>query len=72
MYNTHLHGEIVSEFAEGQRVALRPHCDDWMRGDRFGTVQSVGLTRVYVRLDRSQRLRPVHPSNLAHMAAETL
>lgn len=71
MYNTHTYGETVSEFADGQRVSLRPCCDDWMRGDRFGTVESIGRTRVYVRLDRSLRLRPVHPSNLAIMAAES-
>ncbi len=72
MYISHVYGESVTEFSEGQRVALRPSCDAWMRGDRFGAVESVGRTRVYVRMDRSQKLRPIHPSNLAHMAAGAL
>lgn len=70
MHNTHVYGTEVSDFSAGQRVSLRPCSDDWMRGDRFGSVESVGRTRVYVRLDRSQRLRPIHPSNLAPMASE--
>ena len=72
MYNTHVYGQAVAEFCEGQRVALRPSSDAWMRGDRFGTVESVGRTRVYFRMDRSQTLRPMHPSNLAHMAEGAL
>lgn len=68
MYNTHVYGETVEEFSEGQRVALRPCSDAWFRGDRYGAVYSVGQTRVYVILDKSQRKYPAHPSNLAHMA----
>uniref|UniRef100_A0AAU8GNY4 Uncharacterized protein n=1 Tax=Mycobacterium phage Pharb TaxID=3136626 RepID=A0AAU8GNY4_9VIRU len=70
MYNTHVYGEAVAEFAEGARVALRPCSDAWMRGDRFGEVVEVGRTRVYVRLDRSGRRYPARPSDLAHMAAD--
>lgn len=67
MHNTHTYGESVNDFQPGQRVALRPSCDDWWRGDRYGNVSHVGRTRVYVLLD-SGRKRPIHPSNLAFMS----
>lgn len=65
--NTHVYGVSVSDFVIGQRVALRPCCDDWMRGDRYGTVSSIGRTRVYVALDSGRR-RPVLPDNLAFIS----
>lgn len=53
-------------------------CDEWMQGDRFGTVVGTGLPTLYrdrggrqsisrpvrVKLDRSGRVRRFHFSNL--------
>jgi len=43
----------------GTRVEIHPRFDDWMRGDRFGTVVEVISRgeRVRVRLDKSGNLR---------------
>lgn len=64
---------------KGQRVELHPATDDWMRGDRFGTVIGYGRKREYVdtftkersmvrpirvKLDKSGRVRRFHPDNL--------
>lgn len=42
----------------GKRVALYPHLDAWMRGDRYGTIETYSKrTGLYgVRMDVSGRL----------------
>jgi hypothetical protein len=40
----------------GQRLATRPHTDVWMQGDRYGTVEFLGRTKIGLRMDRSGRL----------------
>ena len=45
----------------GTRVQIHPAHDAWMRGDRFGTVERIGMRHkgartVFVRMDRSGRL----------------
>jgi hypothetical protein len=51
-------------YAIGTRLELHPATDDWMRGDRFGTVERVGRKYLYVRMDRSGRLRKTAPRNV--------
>ena len=58
---------LLTRFASGQRVALHPSTDAWMRGDRFGTVESVGRFYVSVRCDASGKLRRVSPENIEEM-----
>ena len=41
----------------GQRVQLHPHFDDWMRGDRYGTVIKITKQHIYVKLDVSKYIR---------------
>jgi len=45
----------------GDRVELHPATDAWMRGDRYGTVESVGphWSYLWVRLDKSGKRRKV-------------
>lgn len=42
----------------GKRVALYPHLDAWMKGDRYGTIETYNRrTQLYgVRLDVSGKL----------------
>jgi len=39
----------------GRRIELAPHRDEWMRGDRFGTVTRVTGRGFVVKLERSGR-----------------
>lgn len=50
----------------GQRVQVHPASDTWMRGDRYGVIESFGAQSNYarVRMDRSGRLRLFHPDLL--------
>lgn len=41
----------------GQRVALMPHTDTWMQGDRYGTVTKIGRKWLYVRMDSGRNRR---------------
>jgi hypothetical protein len=65
---------------KGQRVELHPATDDWMRGDRYGTVVGYGRKREYVnsftkehvmvrpirvKLDKSGKVKRFHPDNLS-------
>lgn len=69
MANTgYIHTE-AREFATGERVELHPAHDAWMRGDRYATVERVGRSLVWVRSDKSQRLRWMHPNSLAKLDA---
>ena len=51
------HHTSVREFREGQRVALHPAVDLWMRGCRFGTVVRVRGRYVDVDVDGYGRSR---------------
>lgn len=63
----------------GDRVELHPGTDDWMRGDRYGTVVGFGRSREYVdtftkkrssvrpvrvQLDKSGKVKRFHPENV--------
>lgn len=55
------------QFAVGQRVMAHPGTNAWMIGDRYGTVERVGVTLVRVRMDKSGRLLAFHPANVEVM-----
>lgn len=40
----------------GARIATAPHTDAWMRGERYGTIETVGRRWVHVIGERSGRL----------------
>jgi len=48
----------------GQRVQLHPATDAWMRGERYGTVVTLGRTLVHVRMDVSGRTLTFPPGLL--------
>jgi hypothetical protein len=63
----------------GKRVQLHAATDDWIRGDRYGTIVGVGRLREYVdslsgahtmvrpyrvKLDKSERVKRFHPDSL--------
>lgn len=52
------------EYEAGDRVELHPVTDAWMQGDKFGQIERVGLHFVYVRMDRSLRLRRISFENI--------
>jgi hypothetical protein len=54
----------LNQKLKGQRVQLHPATDDWMRGDRFGTIVTVGREFYTVRLDKSGKKKRFHPMNL--------
>lgn len=54
----------LRDFKPGQRVQLHPATDLWMRGDKFGTVSSVGRKFVRVRMDKSGDLVSVAPGHI--------
>lgn len=56
-----------ADFHIGDRIELHPGLDTWMMGDRYGTVEKIARPFVYVRMDRSRKVRKVHPSNLGHV-----
>lgn len=39
----------------GRRIELAPHRDEWMRGDRYGTILRVTSRGFVVKLERSGR-----------------
>lgn len=54
----------MAEIEEGKRYQMHPVTDLFMFGDRYGEVASKGSKYVYVRMERSGRLRSVLPGNL--------
>ena len=54
---------LLTEFNEGDRIEAAPHPDCWMRGDRFGRVESIGWVYLRVRMDRSGKVRKFSPEN---------
>ena len=51
-------------FRVGVNVQAHPATDTWMRGDRFGRVETIGRKYVSVRMHRSKRLIKFSPDNL--------
>ena len=64
---------------KGDRVQLHVATDDWMRGDRYGTIVGRGRKREYVdywtkehtftrpylvKLDKSEKTKRFHPDDL--------
>ena len=58
----------LADYAPGVRVEAHPATDTWMRGDRYGTVESVGRKWVHVRMDRSGRVVRFAPAYLFPLA----
>lgn len=56
--------DTLGGYTIGQRVAMHPATDRWMRGDRYGTVERVGRKYLSVRMDRSGALVMERPVNL--------
>lgn len=58
----------MASFQAGDRVEIAPHFDQWMRGDRYGTVvkhsQRFG---VYVKMDKSGRTLRFAPRDLTRV-----
>lgn len=59
----------LADFKSGDRVALHPATDLWMRGARYGTVDRVGGRWVYVRLDVTDRIVRLAPWALSPAAS---
>lgn len=51
----------LDDFDGGERVELHPATDAWITGDRFGEVRFVGRKLVHVYMDRSRKVRKLHP-----------
>jgi hypothetical protein len=58
----------LNDFRPGQRVQLHPATDAWMRGDRFGTVVSVGCVKVTLKLDSGHKML-THPRNILEVVS---
>jgi hypothetical protein len=56
----------IHDYTPGTRVEMHPATDRWMRGDRFGTVKTVGRLYVTVELDRSGHTVKVRPEDITH------
>lgn len=57
----------TGQFRAGDRVQLHPATDAWMMGDMYGTVIKVGRLLLHVRMDRSDKVRKVHPTNICEI-----
>jgi hypothetical protein len=70
---------------KSDRVELHPATDDWMRGDRYGTVVGFGRAKKYhdkiagqeisykpvkVKLDKSGRVKSFHPANVIDLGEQ--
>jgi len=55
------------DLTEGVRVELHPATDAWMQGDRYGTVTLVARKNVYVRMDRSRKVRVLKPESIGRI-----
>jgi hypothetical protein len=56
--------DSVAQFRVGDRVQLHPATDAWMMGDMFGTVIKIGRQFLHIRMDRSNKVRKVAPTNI--------
>ena len=41
----------------GDRVQIHPATDAWISGDRYGTIVKIGRKWIYVKMDRSGKVR---------------
>jgi hypothetical protein len=48
----------------GLRVEIAPHLDAWMMGDRYGTIERVTAAHVFVRMDRSGKVRRIRRTDV--------
>jgi hypothetical protein len=55
-------------FIVGDRIAMHPATDLYMRGARFGTIEKIGRKLVTVKLDRLAKPVRVAPANILHVA----
>lgn len=53
----------------GQRVELHPGTDAWAMGDRFGDIVKVGKRRLWIKMDRSGKIRKMVPLNIGRIVA---
>lgn len=54
----------LSQFRKDLRVQAAPSTDCWMRGDRYGTVTTVGRKYVHAKMDVSGKVRKFTPDLL--------
>ena len=47
--------EILKQYYIGKRVELHPATDEWMQGDRYGTIVRVAKASVSIKMDKSGR-----------------
>lgn len=63
-------GAAMGEYRPGQRIELHPARDEWMQGDRYGEIVSVGLRgdekglAITVKLDKSGRRIRLAPEDI--------
>ena len=57
----------INDFEVGDRLAVAPHTDTWMRGDRYATVVKINTRLVKVHFEQSGKARTVHPSTFSHV-----
>lgn len=57
-------------FFPGTRVELHPATDAWMSGDKYGDVVRTGRLYVYVKMDRSGKVRKVAYQNIGRVVCE--
>lgn len=55
---------LLTLFDVGDRVAVHPATEVWMRGDRYGTVAKIGHAYVHVQMDGSGTIKRFAPENL--------
>ena len=62
-------GESINTygFSVGQRVELHPATDAWASGDRYGDIVKVGNRRLWVKMDRSGKIRKMIPANISRI-----
>lgn len=58
----------IEDFKPGQRIALHPATDLWMRGARFADVVSVGPLALVVKLDNGHETKLV-PMNVGEIVS---
>jgi ribosomal protein L21E len=62
-----------TDFPEGKRVQLHPGTDQWMMGDRFGTVRTIDPKTflIHVKMDRSGKTLKCRPDHILERNPET-
>lgn len=60
----------LADFHAGQRVAIHPASDLWMRGVRYGTVTRVGKLTLFVRADSGHGIYRVSTRNVLRIITD--